>query len=176
MFYPLLTFCSFLFPQRWQRSQAWLDPPPGVRGSRFQASVHPQRNYTEARIVSVPLIGEIWLDLCEIYGEIWWNMVKKNCWIENGIDGIENWSEVWNLWLIHVDTAKDVKETARIDFCRAALARLSVDACWIAERRCCEQRRTEDKKWLWLLPLINLRVRAVDRWYSTYNQVYTFIQ
>lgn len=29
-------------------AEAWLDPPPGVRGSRFQASVHPQRNYTEA--------------------------------------------------------------------------------------------------------------------------------
>ena len=85
MFYPLLTFCSFLFPQRWQRSQAWLDPPPGVRGSRFQASVHPQRNYTEARIVSVPLIGEIWLDLCEIYGEIWW---RKTAELRMGLMGL----------------------------------------------------------------------------------------
>ena len=112
------------------------------------------------------------------------------CWIENWDWWDDERCSVWNLWFIHCwyivilgfYIGKMWKRSARIDFCSASLARLSVDDCWIAERRCCEQRRTEDKKWahldlLWLLPLMNLLWLlpggAVDRWCSTGKYIYS---
>lgn len=71
----LFLFDPFFVTAMTAMTQAWLDPPPGVRGSRFQASVHPQRNYTEARIVGCAthrLIGEIWLELARSMLNLWW--------------------------------------------------------------------------------------------------------